>query len=54
MTGAEGRFRDRASSVIFNLADFRIPAALFAQKSRSIPLDTHTLEGHHHVEVSPF
>ena len=47
------RFRNRAAS---DLQPRRFPhrRVLFAQKSRSILLDTHTLEGHHHVEVSPF
>jgi hypothetical protein len=39
---------------VFDLADFRIAAAPFAQKSFSILLDTHVLGEHDHVEVSQF
>ena len=54
LTSVKGRFPDRASHPDPQLRRFPIAATLFAQKSRSILLDTHTREGHHHVEVSPF
>ena len=42
------------SERLFNLADFRIVAAPFAQTSLSILLDTHVREGQDDLEVSPF
>src|SRR5207245_6489281 len=41
-------------TTLFRSADFRIPAARFAQRNVSILLDTHILREQPRVEVSPF